>query len=149
MGKKTKTTKKINMEWRGSLHSLRGGPERGHRVLPPRDVLGHTKGRRAAGRASRLAQATSTRLSFALLKKWVVGLVLEGKGGETKSERVRTNSPGRMVLVQNEHPSKSRLARLPSARTHPACQRGRRGPRPRRRTVGCGWSGGGQMTCCC
>lgn len=83
------------MEWRGSLHTVSVEVQREDTVCcPPRDVLGHTKGGRAAGRASRLAQATSTRLSFALLKKWVVGLVLEGKGGETKSERVRTNSPG-------------------------------------------------------
>lgn len=95
IGEKNKNNKKnkYGVE-RLTTHSLRGGQERGHRVLPTWDVLGHTKGGRAAGRASRLAQATSTRLSFALLKKWVVGLVLEGKGGETKSEKEPTARGG-------------------------------------------------------
>jgi len=47
-----------------------------------RDVLGRTKRERAAGRASRLAQATSTGLSFALLKKWVLDLVREEREGQ-------------------------------------------------------------------
>lgn len=93
-GKKQKQQKNKYGVERLTTHSLCGGPERGHRVLPTRDVLGHTKRGRAVGRASRLAQATSTRHSFALLKKWVVGLVLEGKGGETKSEREPTAQGG-------------------------------------------------------
>lgn len=106
------------MEWRGSLHTVSVEVQRGgHRVLPTRAALGHTKGEHAAGQASRLAQDTSTRLSFALLKKWVVDWILEGKGGETESKGVRTNSPGRVVLVQNKRPSRSRLATLSSALT--------------------------------
>lgn len=45
-------------------------------------------------------------------------LVPEGKGGGTKSKGVRTNSLGRVVLVQNKRPSRSRLATLSSALTY-------------------------------
>lgn len=143
-GEKNKN-KKINMEWRGSLHTVSvGGPGGGHRVLPTRDVLGHTKRERAARRASRLAQATSTGLSFALLKKWVVDLVLEGKRGATKSKGVRTNSPGQVVLVQNKRPSRSRLATLSSAL--PSHDMPARRARALPAEAG---SGVGQTMCCC
>lgn len=102
----------INMEW-----SLRRGP-REDSVCPPTRTR-RPRREHAPGRAS-LATRTGHRPRTLLRspQKTGCGFGAQRKGRGDTVKRGKTNSPGRVVLVQNKRPSRSRPATLSSALTY-------------------------------